>query len=119
MAAPDGGAERRLPPGPSSERRADRPARADRELLAYMRSVGKFFGEELYERMTDELVAHYPDKTLLLAAWEHAFRNPNLVIRAGRFLDRTLKPRHQRRWSKYHVALDLKRRLDALSLTAA
>jgi len=33
MAAPDGGAERRLPPGPSSERRADRPARADRELL--------------------------------------------------------------------------------------
>jgi hypothetical protein len=90
-----------------------------REMLAYMRSVGKFFGEELYERMTDELVAHYPDKTLLLAAWEHAFRNPNLVIRAGRFLDRTLKPRHQRRWSKYQVALDLKRRLDALSLTTA
>ncbi len=87
-----------------------------REILAYMRSVGKFFGEDLYERMIDELVAHYPDKVLLLSAWEHAFRNHNPVVRLGRFLDRTLKPRHRQRFSKYAVALDIKRRLDALSL---
>ncbi len=88
-----------------------------REILAYMRSVGKFFGEELYERMTDVLVQAYPDKSLLLAAWEHAFRNDNAVIRAARALDRGLKPRHKSRWSKYSVARDIKRRLDAASLT--
>lgn len=88
-----------------------------REILAYMRSVGKFFGDALYERMTDELVAHYPDKTLLLTAWEHAFRNRNPVVRAGRWLDVRLKPRHRQRWSKYEVALDIRQRLDAASLT--
>ena len=88
-----------------------------REILAYMRSVGKFFGEELYERMTDVLVQAYPDKSLLLSAWEHAYRNDNLLIRAARALDRALKPRHKSRWSKYAVAQDIKRRLDAASLT--
>lgn len=88
-----------------------------RELLAYLRSVGKFFGPQLYDRMMDELVAHYPDKTLLLSAWEHAWRNHNPVIRAGRWLDVKLKSRHAGPWSKYSVALDLRRRLDAASLT--
>jgi len=88
-----------------------------REILAYMRSTGKFFGDELYERLMDELVAHYPDRTLLLAAWEHAFANDNLLIRFARRLDVVLKPRHQGRYSKYSVARDLKRRLDAASLT--
>ncbi len=88
-----------------------------REILAYMRSAGKFFGDELYERLMDELVAHYPDKTLLLAAWEHAFANDNPVIRVGRWLDVRLKPRHHSKYSKYGVARDLKRRLDAASLT--
>ena len=88
-----------------------------REILAYMRSVGKFFGEALYERMADELVAHYPDKTLLLSAWEHAWANRNPVIRTARWLDVRMKPRHRNRWSKYEVALDLRRRLDAASLT--
>jgi hypothetical protein len=90
-----------------------------REILAYLRSVGKFFGEPMYERMTDALVAHYPDKTLLLGAWEHAFRNDNPLVRVGRGLDRRFKPRAGGRWSKYTVALDLRRRLDALSLTQA
>lgn len=88
-----------------------------REILAYMRSCGRFFGEELYERMMDELVAHYPDKALLMAAWECAFADPNPLMRFARFLDRTLKPANRKRWSKYHVARDLKRRLDAASLT--
>ena len=89
-----------------------------REMLAYMRSVGKFFGAEMYERMTDILVEAYPDKTLLLSAWEHAFRNGNPVIRVARAMDRALKPRHKSRWSKYSVAQDIRRRLDAASLTA-
>lgn len=89
-----------------------------REMLAYMRSTGKFFGDEMYDRMMDELIEHYPDKTLLLGAWEHAYRNHNLFIRVGRYLDRTLRSRHRgKRYSKYAVAADIKRRLDAASLT--
>jgi hypothetical protein len=88
-----------------------------REILAYMRSVGKFFGPEMYERMLDELVEHYPDKALLYAAYEHAYRNRHPVIRSARALDRALKPRHRQRFSKYSVARDIGRRLDALSLT--
>lgn len=88
-----------------------------REILAYMRSVGRFFGEELYDRMTDILVETYPDRTLLFAAWEFAYRHSNPFTRFVRVLDRTLKPSHKKRFSKYRVAQDLRRRLDASSLS--
>lgn len=87
-----------------------------REVLAYVRSVGKFFGDALYDQMVDLLVQHYPDKTLLLEGWVHAFRNRNLFMRAARRLDWWLRPKSKKRYSKYSVALDLKRRLDAASL---
>ncbi len=88
-----------------------------REICAYMRSVGRFFGEETYERMAEELVEHYPDKALLFTAWEFAFRHPNPFTRFVRKLDLLLKPKNRKRYSKYDVARDLKRRLDARSLT--
>jgi hypothetical protein len=88
-----------------------------REILAYLRSVGRFFGEALYDRMLDELVVAYPDKALLLAGWESAFRPTGPAMRIARFLDRTLKPGNRKRFSKYNVARDLKRRLDAASLS--
>ncbi|MHC5212683.1 MAG: hypothetical protein ACYTG2_18370 [Planctomycetota bacterium] len=88
-----------------------------RELLAYMRSVRKFFGEDMYQRMMRELVEHYPDKQLLLAGWEHAYRNSNPLMRVARALDRTFKPRHKSPHSKYTVARDLRRLLDEASLT--
>jgi hypothetical protein len=88
-----------------------------REILAYLRSVGRFYGPELYRRMLDELITHYPDKSLLLAAWEFAWQHPNPVWRVLRTLDRVLKPSNRRRWSKYRVASDVKRRLDDASLT--
>lgn len=89
-----------------------------REILAYMRSVGKFFHEEMYDRMLDELVEHYPDKALLRCAWEHAFRNRNPIMRVARAMDRSLKPQHRARFSKYMVARDIAQRLDAASLTS-
>ncbi len=92
------------------------PDLVGREILAYMRSTGKFFGDEMYDILMDELVEHYPDKRLLLGAWEHACRNQNLFVRGARYLDRTLRSRHQKKYSKYTVAVDLKRRLDASSL---
>jgi hypothetical protein len=88
-----------------------------RELLAYLRSVGKWFGDSLYNMMMDELVAHYPDKSLLLEAWAHAFQNHNVAMRYARRLDYALKAKNKKPYSKYSVALDLKRRLDASSLT--
>ncbi len=87
-----------------------------RELLAYMRSTGRFFGEAMYDRMMDELVEHYPDKSLLWEGWIHAFENRSGLHRVARKLDRALRPKAKKRFSKYMVAIDLKRRLDALSL---
>jgi hypothetical protein len=87
-----------------------------REMLAYMRSVGRFFGEQTYDRMMDELVEHYPDKTLLFGAWEIAWRHPNPVMRFLRAIDRRIKPTNRKRFSKYQVALDLKARLDRAAL---
>jgi hypothetical protein len=89
-----------------------------REILAYMRSCGRFFGEAIYDRMMDELAAHYPDKALLFSAWDCAFADPNPLMRFARLLDRTLKPSNRKRFAKYQVARDLRRRLDAASLTA-
>lgn len=89
------------------------PDLVGREILAYMRSTGKFFGDAMYERMMDELVAHYPDPSLLRAAWEHAFANRNPIVRFARWVDRRVRERHKKRYSKYPVAEDIKRRLDA------
>jgi hypothetical protein len=88
-----------------------------REIVAYLRSIGRFFGEEMYEKMLDVLVEAYADKTLLLEAWEQAYRNRSTVVRLGRALDRAVNPKTKERWSKYRVAEDLKVRLDRASLT--
>lgn len=90
-----------------------------REICAYMRSVGRFFGDELYERMTTELVEHYPDPALLMSTWTWAFHDPRPFTRLVRRLDYALKPKNRKKHSKYEVALDIKRRLDERSLTRA
>ena len=88
-----------------------------RELLAYMRSTGKFFGDEIYARMMDLLVEHYPDKSLLMEAYKHAHQNNNLFLRVMRGLDYKLRKQARKKYSKYTVALDLERRLREASLT--
>lgn len=88
-----------------------------REILAYLRSCGKFFGEEIYQVMLAETVKHYPDPSLLFAGWEHGWHNRNPLIRFARKLDRALRPGKRKRFSKYSVAAELKEKLDAASLT--
>ncbi len=88
-----------------------------REILAYMRSVGRFYGDAMYDKMMDALVETYPDKALLLAAWQVAYAPSNPFMRLARWADRTLKPANRKKYSKYGVARDLKRRLDAASLS--
>lgn len=87
-----------------------------RELATYMRSVGRFFGEEMYDRMLRELVEHYPDKALLMSAWEHGHADTHPGWRALRALDRRFRPKHRERWSKYRVGQDVKDLLDGASL---
>jgi hypothetical protein len=87
-----------------------------REIATYMRSVGRFFGEEMYQKMIHELVAGYPDRALLLAAWEHAWDDPNPAWRLLRLADRNLRPRHRDRWSKYRVGRDVRDLLDGAAL---
>jgi hypothetical protein len=87
-----------------------------REIAAYMRSAGRFFGEEMYQEMLRELVAHYPDKALLWSAWEYAWDDSNAAIRVGRLLDRNLRPRHRGRWAKYRVSRDIRDALDGAAL---
>lgn len=87
-----------------------------REISAYMRSAGRFFGEEMYQKMIQELVAHYPDRALLWSAWEYAWGDPKASVRLARVLDRNLRPRHRGRWAKYRVALDIREALDGAAL---
>lgn len=87
-----------------------------REICSYMRSVGRFFGPRLYERMLDDLVAHYPDSSLLLSAWDQAYRHNNPFMRFARWLDR-MKPSNKKIYSKYRVAEDIASRLSKSSLT--
>ena len=88
------------------------PDLVGREILAFMRSVGKFFGEDIYWRMMRELLENYPDRDYLEAARAHAFRNPRMHVRIGRNLESVLKPKHRKRFSKYQVARDLRKLLD-------
>jgi len=95
----------------------DLPDLVGREMLAYLRFLGKAFGPELYDVMMDETVRHYPDKALLMQGWAHAMHNHNPFVRFFRMLDRKLRRKdNDKPYSKYSVAQDLKRRLDAAAL---
>ena len=75
-----------------------------------MRSVGRFFGDEMYDRMTDELVEHYPDKALLMSTYEWGFAHPSVAWRVLRKIDFAIKPANKKKYSKYNVALPLYQR---------
>ena len=87
-----------------------------REIVTYMRSVGRFFGEEMYQMMIRDLVDRYPDRALLMAAWEHAFDDPNPAWRLLRAVDRNCRPKHRERWSKYRIGADIKGLLDGAAV---
>lgn len=78
-----------------------------REILAYLKSLGKTVGKKHWHTFMKETVDHYPDKSLLEYTYVFAFRNPNLMLRAARWLDRKLKQGAKKPFSKYNVALKL------------
>jgi hypothetical protein len=77
------------------------------EILAYLKSLGKTVGHKHWDTFMKETVDRYPDKSLLEYTYVFAFRNPNLILRGARWLDRKLKWRAKKPFSKYNVALRL------------
>ncbi len=78
-----------------------------REILAYLKSLGKTVGDEAWDVLVAETVELYPDKALLEYTHDFAFKNPNPFLRAGRWIDRTFKSRAKKPFSKYNVARKL------------
>ena len=75
-----------------------------REILSFLKSLGKTVGEADFPAFMDETVRHYPDHELLRYTHAFAFANPNPVLRLARAIDRRIKPRAQKPFSKYNVA---------------
>ena len=79
-----------------------------REILAYLKSLGKTVGEEHWDRFMRVTVEQYLDRDLLEHTYTFAFRNPNPLLRATRMLDRKIKPRAGKPFSKYNTARKLR-----------
>ncbi len=82
-----------------------------REILAYLKSLGKIVGPELFPVFLKETIDHYPDGELLENAHRIMFDHPNLMIRCARAIDRRLYPRAAKPFSKHNVAQQLKKML--------
>jgi hypothetical protein len=75
-----------------------------REILAFLKSLGKTVGAKHWPVFLETTVEHYPDRKLLEYTYEFAFRNRNPVLRLARWVDRKLKPRSRKKFSKYNAA---------------
>jgi hypothetical protein len=83
-----------------------------REILAYLKSLRKIIGHDLFTLFLEETVAHYPDTSFLRNTYRVMFQHPNLLTRLARKADRKIDPRAAKSHSKYHVALQLKNLLE-------
>lgn len=79
-----------------------------REILSFLKSLGKTVGEREFPAFMEATVRGYPDHDLLRYTHAFAFANPNPILRLARAIDRRIKPRAAKPFSKYNVA----RRLD-------
>ncbi len=75
-----------------------------REILAYLKSLGKTVGEAHWNLFLKLTIENYPDRSLLEHTYTFAFKNPNPLIRTARMLDRKIKPRAGKPFSKYNTA---------------
>jgi hypothetical protein len=75
-----------------------------REILSFLKSLGKTVRPGEFDRFMTETVRHYPDHDLLRYTHAFAFANPNPVLRLARAIDRNFKSRAKKEFSKYNVA---------------
>jgi hypothetical protein len=88
-----------------------------REILAFLKSLGKCVGHDEWDAFLEETVKLYPSKELLRYTHQFAFKNPNYALRIARALDRRLKPRARKPFAKYNVARRLGHLLGGGQLT--
>jgi hypothetical protein len=82
-----------------------------REILAYLKSLGKTVGPKLFPLFLKETIEHYPAVELLENTHRIMFAHPNLIIRYARVVDRKFHPRAAKPFSKHNVAQQLKKML--------
>ena len=75
-----------------------------RELLAFLRSVGRFAGREVFEALLEETRTHYPHPDLLRECYRILYRHPNPFHRLARIVERAVKPRARKPYSIHNVA---------------
>lgn len=78
-----------------------------REIGAYLKSLCNYVARDEWSKFMKETLDHYPDRKLLESVYDFSFHHPNPLLRFGRFMDRIVKPRARKPFSKYNVALKL------------
>ena len=78
-----------------------------REILAYLKSLGKTVGSELFPVFLKETIGHYPDIELLKNTYRIMFAHPNPINRLARILDRRFSQSAKKTFSKHNVARQL------------
>lgn len=84
-----------------------------REILAYLKSLGKVVGPERFSVFLEETLQHYPETELLADTHQLMFAHPNPVLRLARRVDYAIHSRAKKPFSKYNVARRLHRMLTA------
>jgi hypothetical protein len=82
-----------------------------REILAYLKSLGKTVGPDLFPLFLEETIEHYPDVEFLEHTYRIMFAHPNPIIRCARVIDRKFHSRAAKPFSKHNVAQGLKKML--------
>jgi hypothetical protein len=80
------------------------PEFISREILAYLKSLGKIVGPELFPVFLEQTLEHYAAPELLQNAYQLMFFHPNPVVRLARFIDRKYSAGAAKPFSKYNVA---------------
>lgn len=76
-----------------------------RELLAFLRSLGRYAGREVFEPLVEDTRRYYPHPDLLRECYRVMYRHPNPLHRLGRIVERALKPRARKPYSIHNIAL--------------
>ena len=84
-----------------------------REILAYLKSLGKIVGPEQFHRFLEETLLHYKGKDLLNHTYRLMFLPHNPILRLARRLDFKYRQRAQKPFSKYNVAREIHRMMSA------
>jgi len=75
-----------------------------REILAYLKSLGKIVGPERFPLFLQETLQHYAGIDLLEHTHRLMFSHPHPILRLARRFDYRFRARARKPFSKYHVA---------------